>query len=83
MLNGFIYNINVSFLIFYNKLCWCFNPNIVYYYVISITSIYLNYPIFTYFGLFFLLTTVFSLLNLFYTGLYGTFILNLISLSLL
>lgn len=42
---------------------------------------YLTFPIFLYFGFFFCLTSVFSLLNLFYTGLYGTFILNLISLT--
>ena len=44
---------------------------------------YTFYPIFVYTGLFFFLTTIFSLLNLFYTGLYGTFILNLCSLVIL
>jgi hypothetical protein len=44
---------------------------------------YLDYPIFIYFGLFFFLTTFMSLLTISYLGLYGTFILNLTSLTLL
>jgi len=49
-----------------------------YFYNIVIYS--LNLPIFFYFGILFLLTTVFSLLFLSYLGLYGVFILNFISL---
>ena len=39
-----------------------------------------NLPIFFYFGLFFILTNIFSLLFMSYLGLYGVFIINLISL---
>lgn len=41
-----------------------------------------KYPLFLYFGFLFLLTTLFSLLFLSYLGLYGVFILNLISITL-
>jgi hypothetical protein len=41
-----------------------------------------SYPVFLYFGLLFLITTVFSLLFLNYLGLYGVFILNLVSITL-
>lgn len=41
-----------------------------------------NLPIFFYFGLLFILTTLFSLLLLSYLGLYGVFIINLFSLVL-
>lgn len=41
-----------------------------------------KYPIFLMFGLLFLFTTIFSLICLSYLGLYGVFILNLISISL-
>jgi NADH:ubiquinone oxidoreductase subunit 5 (subunit L)/multisubunit Na+/H+ antiporter MnhA subunit len=41
------------------------------------------YPLFVYLSFLFFLTTFFSLLCLFYTGLYGTFILNLVALGLL
>lgn len=41
-----------------------------------------KYPLFLYFGLLFLLTTIFSLIFLSYLGLYGVFILNLISITL-
>lgn len=44
---------------------------------------YLNYPLFFYCALFFLLTSFLSLLALSYLGLYGVFILNLVSLILL
>jgi hypothetical protein len=49
----------------------------------KILTNYLNYPIFIYTGLFFFLTTFISLVVLNYLGLYGVFILNLISLSIL
>jgi len=41
-----------------------------------------NLPIFFYFGVFFILTTLFSLILLSYLGLYGVFIINLFSLIL-
>lgn len=41
-----------------------------------------KYPIFLMFGLLFLFTTIFSLICLSYLGLYGVFILNLVSISL-
>jgi hypothetical protein len=42
---------------------------------------YLDYPLFFYFGLFFLLTSFLSLVALNYLGFYGVFILNLVSIS--
>jgi len=48
-----------------------------------ILSNYLSYPVFVYFGLFFFLTTISSLLCSSYLGLYGVFIINLISLTFL
>jgi hypothetical protein len=50
---------------------------------LKLFSDYLNYPIFIYSGLFFFLTTFISLVVLNYLGLYGVFILNLISLTIL
>lgn len=48
-----------------------------------ITSDKVNkYPLFLYFGMLFLLTTISSLLFLSYLGLYGAFMINLISISL-
>jgi hypothetical protein len=44
---------------------------------------FLQYPLFIYSALFFFFTTFISLLLMSYLGLYGTFVLNLISLSVL
>ncbi len=41
-----------------------------------------SYPLFIYFGLLFLATTIFSLICLNYLGLYGVFIVNLVSIIL-
>lgn len=47
------------------------------------TNSYLKYPLFIYSALFFFLTTFVSLVFLSYLGLYGVFILNLSSLTIL
>lgn len=47
----------------------------------DITTNYLDYPLFFYFGLFFLFTSFLSLVALNYLGFYGAFVLNLIALS--
>lgn len=51
-------------------------------FILNLDSSLSKYPIFILFGLLFLFTTIFSLLCLSYLGLYGVFILNLISISL-
>lgn len=52
-------------------------------YTLPWAHIFLRYPLFIYFALFFFFTTFISLLLMSYLGLYGTFILNLTSLSML
>lgn len=47
------------------------------------TVLFTNYPVFFLFGFFFLCTTLISLIFLNYLGMYGVFILNFISLTLL
>ena len=47
---------------------------------LSILDNYLSYPLFLLFGLFFLLSTITSFFLLSYLGLYGVYLLNLISL---
>jgi hypothetical protein len=49
-------------------------------YFFKITLYHSNLPIFFYFGLLFILTTIFSLFLLSYYGFYGVFILNLITI---
>lgn len=51
-------------------------------FIINDLDFTLNYPVFIYFGLLFILTTIFSLLFFSYLGLYGTFVINLISILL-
>ena len=64
---------------FYRELFWYqyFNKN--FYKIILYGS---NLPLFFYFGLLFIFTTLFSLLLLSYYGLYGAFFINLISIVL-
>jgi len=83
-LNEFFISINnydtniISTLIYkFSSISFLFNER--FYYVIIYSY---NLPLFFYFGLLFIFTTVFSLLLLSYLGLYGVFILNLISLFL-
>jgi len=73
-----IYIINSSF-----KNLQTLNIKDIYADILYFLDNYLNYPIFLYCGLLFFLTTIISLLSLNYLGLYGTFILNLISLTVL
>lgn len=78
-------DLNLYFFIKFFMSKYLYNLNICDLSNITLTSLnnYLNYPIFIFFGMFFFLTTIFSLLSLSFTGLYGTFVLNLISLTIL
>lgn len=67
---------------------YTFNTFFVYFcdlknFIFDIFNNYLDYPLFFYFALFFLLTSFLSLLTLSYLGFYGVFVLNFISLFLL
>lgn len=73
--------------IFYNSLIAdiLFDYNVFKYqylneYFFKLTLFHSNLPIFFYFGLLFILTTIFSLFLLSYYGFYGVFILNLITI---
>lgn len=52
-------------------------------FVKDIVNNYLDYPLFFYFGLFFLLTSFLSLISLNYLGIYGVFIMNFFAIFLL
>jgi hypothetical protein len=83
-ISGFYSNNDMYFIHSINKLTHTF-----YYFLFSFDEylyhiiIYsFNLPIFFYFGILFIFTTVFSLILLSYLGLYGSFLLNMISLFL-
>jgi hypothetical protein len=84
--NFFSINLNVLVSSFTNILCklnYSFSTYDVSLLIKSLYIDYLTYPFFLYSGLFFFFTTFMSLLVLSYLGLYGTFILNLVSLTFL
>lgn len=74
--------ISQAVLLFFKKLFTLSLLDIIFYKNLLLLN-YFKYPLFTYFALFFFLTTIISLICGSYLGLYGTFILNLVSLTFL